>query len=44
METVFIGFYKTIEQYYGVGFPKISDFKSQIFITDSLHIYPIYPY
>ena len=38
METIFIGSYKTIGECYGVNFPNISDFKSQIFSTDSLQI------
>ena len=42
METIFIGSYKTIEECYAVTFPKIGDFKSQIFSTDSLQKWYIY--
>ena len=46
MKTVFIGSYKTMEECYGVIFPKLSDFKSQIILADMLqnwYMYSIYP-
>ena len=46
MKTILQTFYKTIEEYYGVIFATLSEFKSQIFFMDLLpywYIYSIHP-
>ena len=46
MKLIFIDSYKTIEEYYGAIFPKLSDYKSEVFFSDLLqnwYIYHIYP-
>ena len=46
MKTISIGSYKAIEEHYTVIFQELSDFKSQLFLTDLLqnwYIYSMYP-